>query len=107
MNTTIRKKMEQESGLKRRNLVPSLFPENVGVKENRRIFLCKASGGDTDVHCGHGIRSGSILPRIYYPCVVVGLSNKSNSKLHVPSNFHLRCWHQWADSQALPQGSVQ
>jgi hypothetical protein len=93
MNTTIRKKMEQESGLKRRNLVPSLFPENVSVKENRKISLCKASGGDTDVHCGHGVRSGSILLRICYPCAVAGLSNESNSKLHVSFNFHLRCRH--------------
>jgi len=34
----------QDSRLKRRNLGPSLFPENVGVKENRKILLCKTSG---------------------------------------------------------------
>jgi hypothetical protein len=107
MNTTIRKKMERESRLKRRNLAASLFPENVGVQENRRIFLCKASGGDTDVHCGYGVRSGSILLRICYPCVAAGLSNESNSKLHVSFNFHLRCRHQWAGQHALPQGAVQ
>jgi hypothetical protein len=107
MNTTIRKKMEQESGLKRRNLVPSLFPENEGVQENRRVLLCETSGGDTDARCGHGLRSGSILPRVWCPCVAASLSNKSNSKLYAPSNFHLRCRHQWAGQHALPQGAVQ
>jgi hypothetical protein len=41
------------SRLKRRNFVLILFPENVGVKENRGILLCKTSGGDTDTRCGH------------------------------------------------------
>ena len=39
----------QDSRLKRRNLGMSLFPENVGVKENRKILLCKTSGGSTEI----------------------------------------------------------
>jgi hypothetical protein len=70
-----------ESRLKRRNFVLSLFPENGRVKENREILLCKTGGGDTDARCGHGVQSGSILPRICHPCVAAGLSNKPNSKL--------------------------
>jgi hypothetical protein len=41
--------MERESRLKRRNLDLSLFPENVGVKENRKILLCKKSGDDSEI----------------------------------------------------------
>jgi hypothetical protein len=58
------------------------------------LALGGAKAGDTDARCGQGVRSGSILLRICYPYVAAGLSNKSNSKLHAPSNFHLRCWHQ-------------
>jgi len=38
-----------ESRLKRRNLGTSLFPENVGVKENRNILLCKRTSGDSEI----------------------------------------------------------
>src|SRR5260370_20701208 len=38
---------KQESRLKRRNPGTSMFPENVGVKENRKILLCKRSGTST------------------------------------------------------------
>src|SRR5689334_9506105 len=31
-----------------RNLGTSLFPPNVGVKENRKILLCKMSGGERE-----------------------------------------------------------
>ena len=48
----------RESRLKRRNLYVRLFPENVGVKENRNILLCKTSGGETDARGGHGVRVG-------------------------------------------------
>src|SRR5260370_16508096 len=41
--------MERESRLKRRNLGTSLFPENAGVKENRKILLGKTSGGDSKI----------------------------------------------------------
>jgi hypothetical protein len=27
----------------------SLFPKNVRVKENRKILLCKTSGGDSEI----------------------------------------------------------
>ena len=40
---------KRESRLKRRNLYASVFPENVGVKENRKILLCKTSGGDAEI----------------------------------------------------------
>jgi len=32
-----------------RNLTASLFPEHVGVKENRKILLCKTSGGGMEI----------------------------------------------------------
>src|SRR6266403_3560852 len=41
--------MERESHLARRNLGTSLFPEHVGVKENRKMLLCKTSGGGTEI----------------------------------------------------------
>jgi len=31
------------------NLGTILFPENVGVKENRKTLLCKRSGGDSKI----------------------------------------------------------
>ena len=73
----------------------------VGAALGLRSGSLASNGGDTDVHCGHWVRGGSILPRICYPCVAAGLSNKSDPKRHAPFNFDLLCRHQRADSQAL------
>ena len=43
----------RESRLKRRNLDMILFS-----KGNRRLLPRKRSSGDTDTHCGHGVRVG-------------------------------------------------
>jgi hypothetical protein len=46
-------KMRSDYGVgvspQRRNLDTILFPESVGVKENRQILLCKRSGGNPEI----------------------------------------------------------